>query len=111
MLPRGWKVVGLLKGEATMKTVRTGESSIRATVRIGEDEITIDLNEDGIFISGCSVAWCFANNTLSDVTFGENDISLVYNGFERKIGVHGVISAEACAINPKDGYLSLTLKR
>jgi hypothetical protein len=60
---------------------------------------------------GCSIAWCFAGNTLSDITFGEADIRLVYNGFERTVGVHGVIDAENNAIHPKDGYVRLILKR
>jgi hypothetical protein len=100
-----------LKGEATMKTVKTSDSSISATVRIGDEEIVIDLTEDGIIFHGCSIGWCLANNTLSEISFRDSDIRLVYNGFERLIDVHGVIDAENGVINPKDEYVELIFKR
>ena len=94
-----------------MKTVKTSNSSISAIMNIGGEEISIDLTEDGITFHDCSIAWCFANNTLSDITFRETDIRLIYNGFERTVGVHGLIDAEKSAIHPKDGYVKLILKR
>ena len=100
-----------LKGEASMKSVKTSESSIAVTINIGTDKILIDVNEDGIIFRGCSIAWCFANNTTSDVAFGDTGIRLVYNGFERMIGVHGIINADESTIHPKDGYVGLIFKR
>ena len=100
-----------LKGESTVKTEKTGESSISATMNIGGEEIRIDLTEDGMTFHDCSIAWCFAGNVLSDISFGDTYIRLVYNGFERTVGVHGVIDAEKGAIHPKDGYVGLILKR
>lgn len=100
-----------MRGEATMRTVRTSDTSISAIMRIGEDEVKIELGEDGIIIQGSSVGWCFADNTSSQLTFGDNDILLHYNGFERTIGVHGTVDKERSMIHPKDGYVSMTLKR
>ena len=76
------------------------------------EEITkIELTEDGIIIHGCSVGWCFAGNTTSEITFGDKDILLSYNGFDRTVGVHGTPDGERSMIHPEDGYVGLILKR
>ena len=94
-----------------MQKVKTSDGSISVTMNIGEEKILIDVTEDGIIFHGCSIAWCFANNTMSDISFGDTDISLTYNGFNRIIGVHGEIDAKESMVHPKEGYVGLILKR
>ena len=94
-----------------MQTVKTSESSISVNMRIGEDEIKIDLTEDGIILHECSIGWCFANNTMSEISFNDMDICLGYNGFERHVSVHGKIDAKQSMIHPENGYIELILKR
>lgn len=100
-----------LRGVSSIRTVKTSDTSIFAIMNIGEDEIRIDLTEDGMIFCDCSIAWCFAGNTMSDICFGETDIHLTYNEFKRAVGVHGIIDADEGMIHPKDGYVKLTLKR
>lgn len=100
-----------LHGCTRVKTTKTSDTSISVALDIAGTSITLDLEERGITVQGCSIAWCFANNTMSDITMSDGSISLKYNGFERIIPIHGTVDKDTFTIHPKNGYITLKLEK
>ena len=100
-----------LKGKTKISTIKTSDSSIRIEMQIDKNKILIDANEKGLTFYGCSIAWCFANNEKSDISFTNSEICLKYNGFERKIRVWGNINIEKAEISPVEDRVELILEK
>lgn len=88
----------ILAGGGKFTTEKEDEKTLRAEVAVGGRKIIITFREKEISFKNCDLKWLMGDNELSQIKFGEN-ISLIYNGFERNVDVSGKVIKEGIVKN------------